>query len=104
MPGYSIFTDPEAAELLRLVRDQFANIRVIFIGNIPDRDRRKTFYTSVTPGEQELNDPETAIGIWRTKSAVQRLAAQTGWDVRLSDMPAEFYASSYRFDALLTRV
>lgn len=101
--GIQYFPDAGASELLSCVRERFENISTIFIGNIPDRDRREKFYKSVAPSEEELNDPETAVGIWRTQSALQLLAGQTGWDMRVSGMPAEFYASAYRFDALLTR-
>ena len=101
--GFQYFPDENAAEVLKILFSKFANIQNIFIGNLPDKDRALDFYKSRQPSEDEMTDCCTAIGIWRTKDEFRRLARNAGWHVTFSTMPAEFHASHYRYDALLSR-
>lgn len=101
--GFQYFPAADAVEILRTIFERFRNIQIIFIGNLPDRDLMEVFYKLRQPGEEELSDCGTAIGCWRTKSEIEKLASSAGWRACFSLMPAEFYASSYRYDALLKR-
>lgn len=101
--GLQYFPDEEAVDILRLLKTRFANVCAIFIGNLPDRNRAAEFYKQRQPGEEELSDPCTAIGIWRTQEQFARLATIAGWKASFSLMPSEFHSSYYRYDALLSR-
>lgn len=101
--GLQYFRDDAVEEILHALAGKFANIRNVFFGNIPDKARVDAFYQSRKPAEGELTDPCTAIGIWRTRDELERLASKTGWTVSFSTMPEGFHASHYRYDALLSR-
>jgi len=100
--SFSYFSAADAAEVLRTLFEKFGNVRAVFIGNLPDKDRATEFYKK-QPDSQELADCCSQIGIWRTRSEFTQLASDAGWKVKFSTMPARFYASHYRHDALLTR-
>ncbi len=70
---------------------------------MPDKNSYTSFYKDREPTEAELNDNNTAIGKWRMKSELGRLASEAGWQVEFTTMPASFYAKHYRFNAVLTR-
>lgn len=101
--SFCYFPVADTAEVLRTLHDKFTNVRTVFIGNLPDRDRAKEFYKNRQPSEQELSDFSTAIGTWRTHAEFSKLASDAGWKVQFSTMPPEFFSSYYRFDALLSR-
>jgi len=101
--GFQFFSADEAAEILVSLHERFRNVQTIFVGNMPDKDHTGEFYKTRQPSKEELLDCSTAIGIWRTQSEFAKLANGAGWRVRFSTMPAEFYASYYRYDALLSR-
>jgi hypothetical protein len=69
------------------------NIKTVFVGNIPDFDRKDCFYTKITPNPGELRDHQSQIGIWRSREDFTKLAHDTGW---FSSMPAGFYQIHYR--------
>jgi cyclopropane fatty-acyl-phospholipid synthase-like methyltransferase len=101
--GFQYFPDEEAEEILSSISKKFNNIQTIFIGNLPDKSRAEEFYKSRQPSKEEISDGNTAIGIWRTREEFEQLAGKSGWNVKFSTMPTEFYASYYRYDALLRR-
>lgn len=101
--GFQYFNSRDVRGILRLLFEKFTNIEKIYIGNIPDKERSKKFYLEKQPSEEELLDCCTAIGRWYTRSEFEKLANRVGWKVEFSIMPDEFYASYYRFDALLSR-
>ena len=76
--------------------------KTVFIGNLPDKDRATEFYKKQADVE-ELADSCSQIGIWRTCREFELLANDAGWKAKFSTMPAGFYASYYRYDALLSR-
>jgi SAM-dependent methyltransferase len=90
-----------ACELLRLLRSRFTSLLCLFIGNLPDKEKMTVFFSdrNYKPGIE--NDPGAPIGIWYTENEFIRLAAQSGWSARISRMPPSFFASHYRFDAVL---
>lgn len=100
--SFSYFPAADAEEVLRVLGDRFLNLRMVFVGNLPDKELAAEFYKSrVAP--EELADCQSPIGIWRTRAEFAKLAATAGWRVAFSSMPTGFYASHYRYDALLSR-
>lgn len=101
--SFQYFPASDAAEVLRKLFEKFSNVQTVFIGNLPDKDRATEFYKENSPTIDELRDCYSQIGIWRTRDEFADLARNFGWKVKFSTMPAEFYASHYRYDALLSR-
>ncbi|HXD40325.1 MAG TPA: methyltransferase domain-containing protein [Ramlibacter sp.] len=100
--SFSYFPAADAVEVLQTLFWKFHNVQVVYIGNLPDRDRAAEFYKA-QPNTEELGDCYSQIGIWRTRAEFEQLATDAGWKVSFSNMPSEFYASYYRYDALLSR-
>lgn len=100
--SFPYFPAADAAEVLRTLHDKFTNVQSVFIGNLPDKNRAVEFYKQ-QPDNEELADCCSQIGIWRTCSEFAKLANDAGWQVKFSTMPAGFYSSYYRYDALLSR-
>ncbi len=100
--SFPYFPAADAYEVLRTLFEKFGNVKTVFIGNLPDKDRAAEFYKK-QPNVDELADSCSQIGIWRTRDEFTQLAIEAGWQVKFSAMPAEFYASYYRYDALLSR-
>jgi len=100
--SFPYFPAADAAEVLRTLFEKFGNVHTVFIGNLPDKDRAAEFYKK-QPDIEELADCCSQIGIWRTRSEFTQLASDAGWQVKFSIMPTGFYASYYRYDALLSR-
>jgi SAM-dependent methyltransferase len=100
--SFPYFTEADARGVLRGLRDRFVNVRRLFIGNLPDRDRAHLFYPPEKDYTSELKDHAAQIGIWRSQAEFYTLAADEGWELTVTLMPPEFYAAHYRFDALLT--
>ena len=89
--------------LLSALNERFSAVSRVFIGNLPDRRLADRFYRDRTPTEAELNDHEARIGVWYVPEEFETMARSAGWQVSFSHMPADFYASGYRFDATLER-
>ena len=100
--SFAFFTEADAQQVLRGLRNRFVNVTRLFIGNVPDRDRAHLFYPPGTDYTSELKDHAAQIGIWRSKAEFHALAAEEGWELTPSLTPPEYYAAHYRFDALLT--
>jgi cyclopropane fatty-acyl-phospholipid synthase-like methyltransferase len=100
--SFSYFSAVDAAEILRALFGKFRNVQSVYIGNLPDRDLAAEFYKTRLNAD-ELADCHSKIGIWRTRTEFAQLAMNAGWKVTFSTMPSEFFASHYRYDALLTR-
>lgn len=96
------FSDEQLVAQLVFIKHRLSNIKRIFWGNIPDKTRADRFFQQKQPDEQELNDTQTAIGKWRSQDDIRRIAMQAGWALECNRMPTTFYASEYRFDAVLT--
>ena len=101
--SFPFFSAADGATVLRELNRRFVNVRRVYIGNLPDRDRAHLFYTPGTAYAAELDDPAAAIGQWRSASDWTALAQATGWRARLHRMPERFYAAHYRFDVILDR-
>jgi cyclopropane fatty-acyl-phospholipid synthase-like methyltransferase len=100
--SFSYFSEADAAEVLCTLFEKFGNVRSVFIGNLPDKDRAAEFYKK-QPDVKELADCCSQIGIWRTRNEFSQLANEAGWQVKFLTMPDGFFSSYYRYDALLSR-
>ena len=100
---FSYFSTADAAEVLGVLFEKFSNVEAVYIGNLPDKDRAAKFYKTKELNTDEMLDCSSQIGIWRTRSEFLQLASDARWDVKFLSMPAEFYASYYRYDVLLSR-
>lgn len=101
--SFAYFSEDDAHTALRALYERFANVRSVFIGNLPDRDRAAAFYAAREPEPGELDDPRAQIGIWRTREAFAKMAADAGWHAQFSTMPGGFFSVHYRYDVLLHR-
>lgn len=102
--SFSYLGADRAATLLEACRETYTGATTFFIGNCPDKDQLDAFFTKriYTPGVED--EPDSAIGIWRTRDEFADLARRTGWSAEFRTMPQEFYAARYRYDVVLTRV
>ena len=101
--SFSFFSAADAETVLRELARRFVNVRRVYLGNLPDRDRAERFYPNGAVPEADLDDPAAAIGIWRGAAQWRELASAHGWQIRFHHMPADFYAAHYRFDVILDR-
>lgn len=102
--SFPYLTRHSAFRMLETLASRFTNVRTVFLGNLPDLDRVEQFYPGRDPADPDLVNPLAEIGIWRSPAEVMDLARVTGWHAAVSNMPAEFYAAHYRFDATLSRM
>ncbi len=103
--GSFAYLEKNAAQnLLKNCLTNFSNVQVFYIGNCPDKSQATDFFRKGVhlPGIE--NEPDSAIGIWRTKDEFSTMAQEAGWSAQFITMPDEFYASKYRYDVILTRV
>ena len=100
--SFQFIPEASAAALLQTLRERFRGLRSLVLGNMPDRDRMHDFFRPehYTPGIEHRAD--SPVGIWRTREAIAGMAESAGWRAEFYRMPAEYHASHYRFDALLT--
>jgi hypothetical protein len=99
--SFAFFSADDARTMLAALRLRFTNVRRIYIGNLPDRDRAASFFPAGTDFSAELDKHESQIGIWRSRQQMTELAEQTGWTIRFVSMPESFFAAHYRYDAVL---
>jgi SAM-dependent methyltransferase len=100
---FAYLTFADAEHVLRLLSERFLNIKTLYIGNLPDKERAHLFYPDGTDYSSLLYDNASPIGIWRSKEDMSELAFASHWDVRFNTMPANFYSSHYRYDAILSK-
>jgi SAM-dependent methyltransferase len=99
---YLSFKDAES--ILRKISERFFNVTTIYVGNLPDKVRAHLFYKEGTDLRNVLDDNTSPLGIWRSKDEMAELAFATGWNAKFHDMPDDFYAAHYRYDAILSRL
>jgi SAM-dependent methyltransferase len=99
--AYLTFVDAE--HVLRQLSKRFLHIKILYIGNLPDKERAHLFSAEGSDFSGLLDDNTSPIGVWRSKEEMRELAFATGWDVRFHIMPIDFYAAHYRYDAILSR-
>ena len=100
--SFQYFSRVDAASILKALKDRFSGVTTVFVGNLPNRRHADRFFAE-TPAEAELNDHEARTGIWYRPEEFEALAQAAGWRASCSHMPADFTASSYRFDVTLKR-
>lgn len=95
-------SDELLVDKLCYVKRKFPSIKRIFWGNIPDKEQVNKFFKQEVVDDSILNDTTTAVGKWRSQDDIKSIVAESGWDCEFRKMPPKFYASEYRFDAVLT--
>jgi|SRR3990172_2466583 len=101
--AFSYFSPTDAHRLLRVLGERFGNVKLLYIGNLPDKDRAHLFYPAGKDFRSLLDDCSTPIGVWRSQREFAALAAAAGWQAEFRQMPRAFYAAHYRYDAILRR-
>ena len=101
--AFSYLSQADAQRMLLLLYHRFHNIESIYVGNLPDKDRSRLFYTDGRDLERLLDDCSTPIGVWRSKHDFEGLAVSAGWQTSFHQMPQSFYSAHYRYDAVLRR-
>jgi len=101
--SFSYIEHERAEALLCLLKNNFPNIKRVFIGNCPDKDLLAEFYRDrpFAPGLED--EPDSPIGIWRTQEEFISLAKRCGWLAKIHKMPGEYYAAHYRYDIILSK-
>jgi SAM-dependent methyltransferase len=101
--AFQYFARADAVLALETLHRRFQRVSRVFIGNVPDKSRLAGFYRGEPPSEAELNDHEAQIGVWYLPQELEAIGHASGWRASVSSMPAQFYASRYRFDVTLER-
>jgi len=101
--SFSYLSEEAAKETLTLLYQRYPNVSHIFIGNLPDYDKRHFFFMHSTPCDEDLRQHTTAIGIWRSEEEFCALSSECGWEPNICHMDENFYSSKYRYDVLLKR-
>lgn len=96
------FSRERASDLLAAVRGRYPHLECMVVGNIPDRDRARHFFSEGIPDASALDSPHSQIGVWYSAAGFGSIAWNSGWNCRIHRMPAGFHAAHYRFDAILT--
>lgn len=99
--SFSYLDKDSAKNVLCLLKSNFPNLKRVFIGNCPDKALMTEFF-----GDREVevgveDDPESPIGVWRTKEEFVSLAKSCGWQATTHKMAGEYYAAHYRYDVVL---
>jgi len=99
--SFSYIEHHKAEKILCVLNERFKNIERIYIGNCPDKALLSEFVKNrnFEPGSE--NDPDSPIGIWRTREEFTEIAEGCGWRISFYTMPDSFYAAHYRYDVIL---
>jgi len=100
---FSYFSDENVNLLFDLLLQKFPNLKTVFIGNIPDRERAELFYYSDIDFSKLLDDEESSIGKWWSKTQLSKIINNDFFEIQISNMPDNFYSSHYRFDLILNK-
>ncbi|WP_166671369.1 class I SAM-dependent methyltransferase [Pseudodesulfovibrio indicus] len=92
-----------AEEFLVELNRRFVSVSRVCIGNVPDKERMNVFFREGAYVEGIEDQHDSAIGIWRTRKEFSELAAAAGWRAEFRTLPEGYYASHYRYDAVLSR-
>ncbi len=91
----------DTAELLRNLKDRLPQLKKVFVGNIPLRERANEFYSNRSVDDFDLDDPTSTIGVWWEFDELIQLGSRLGYRATRHLMPSSFYGNHYRFDLLL---
>ena len=98
------FSPEEIDALLQLLRRSQPGAP-LFLGSVPDRDRRWKFYD--TPARraeyrQRVQKGTEAIGYWWATAELEEVGARSGYAVTILRPSPWLHVAHYRFDALLS--
>ncbi|GAB1620164.1 hypothetical protein AAOGI_02140 [Agarivorans albus] len=99
----SYLSKTDIKEALKLLYEKYENVERVYLGNIPQRDKAKEFFSQRNIKNFELDNCHSPIGVWWDARELSDLAKQIGWKTESKKMPNSFYATKYRFDLILTR-
>jgi SAM-dependent methyltransferase len=100
---FSYLSDASAQQLLVSLNQRFLNISSVFIGNIPDPACADRFFKDGDLATAELDNPESQIGVWRSREHLTAMADAAGWRAHFQSMSPSFYQAHYRYNAILMR-
>lgn len=100
---FAYFDAVTSEKMLSHLNTEYKNLTRIFIGNLPDKALADRFFYKDTDYTDQLDDPKSAIGLWRTKEEMTTLAESCGWKIQFHHMPENFHGAHYRYDVTLTR-
>ena len=101
---FPYLSDANSQQLLACLNQRFANVCSVFVGNIPDPECAAEFFQGLRSSSSvELDNPESQIGVWRTRGQMTVMAEQAGWRVHFRRMPRAFYQAHYRYNAIFER-
>lgn len=98
---FSYFDKKTSHQILELILKKCKLITKLYIGNLPDKEKVSEFFYDDIDYTSLIDDPQSKIGIWRTKNEFSELCSNAGWDVEFINMPKTFYSAHYRYDAIL---
>ncbi len=101
--AFTYLSSQDAEIVLSGLFERFIDIKTVYIGNLPDRDRAHLFYPEGKEFSHLLDDKNSPIGIWRSKNDFIHIVNKAGWDIDIREMPEGFYAAYYRYDVILRR-
>ena len=100
---FPYLSDASAQQLLASLNQRFLNVRSVLVGNIPDPECAASFFRDRDREGAELDNPESQIGVWRSRDRMVAMAEETGWRARFQRMPRTFYQAHYRYNAIFER-
>lgn len=101
--SFPYLEEHRAKQLLMTLHNRFPTLAKVFIGNCPDKELAASFFNGKEFENELLNDPSSAIGIWRSTEEFSKMASDCGWKVDVRRMEREYYAAHYRYDVVLSR-
>ena len=101
---FAYLSDDSARQMLTFLGKRFLNIGLIYLGSIPDPDRAASFFKGSDLNEVEFDNPQSQIGVWRSRERMTAMVAGAGWHVRFQDMSPNSYQAHYRYNAILERL
>ena len=93
----------ELETFLQHVASRFMDMRTVFIGNIPDKNKADEFFEQRDLTDYETDNENTPIGLWWHPNEIVQIANSSGFNATVAKMPDKFYAHRYRFDLVLER-
>ena len=101
------FTEEETILLMKKVFNWLKPNGILYIGDIPDSERKFVFFNTPERQKAYFNSVVTntpIIGTWFQKDFFSSLSQYIGFSfVEIIDQPADFINSHYRFDAKLIK-
>lgn len=100
---FAYLSDTSAQQLLASISRRFLNVTTVFIGNIPDPACASNFFADGDLANADLDNPQSQIGVWRSREQMAAMAEAAELRIRFQHMPSDFYQAHYRYNAILER-